>query len=156
MESFWRSHSIIFIGRNFTYSIFLWWVFIVWKNVKWRVFIQSGRAGERLPLWVLLDNTDEVPHPIMSAIEQIIVQFISHGQNNHLLPLHNAEWPVKRQSKPRNDIIKLNHVYEKKQATATSAAPSSTVSNPQIPRFINSLSPFALRQSHHHATAASF
>lgn len=53
-------------------------------------------GSKRLPLQVLLDNTDEVPHPIMSAIEQIIVQFISHGQNNHLLPLHDAEWPVKR------------------------------------------------------------
>lgn len=36
-------------------------------------------GSKRLPLQVLLDNTDEVPHPIMSAIEQIIVQFISHG-----------------------------------------------------------------------------
>lgn len=69
-------------------------------------------GSKRLLLQVLLDSTDEVPHPIMSAIEQIIVQFISRGRNNHLLPLHNAEWPVKRKSKLRNDIIKLNHITQ--------------------------------------------
>lgn len=115
-------------------------------------------GSERLRLQVLLDNTDEVPHPIMPAIEQIIVQFIPHGQNNHLLPLHDAEWPVKRKSKPQNDIIKLNHKTQPKKKqrrhdTATSAARSHTVSNPQIPKFINSVG-LLLRQFHRHATAA--